>query len=90
MRTHRLKCWPEPFQAMVDGRKRFEFRKDDRGFCVGDELLLREWDPAPFNDASYGAVGYTRRELRGEVTYVLRGFGVPDGYDVMGISEVSR
>jgi hypothetical protein len=42
---HRLKCWPEPFAALRDGSKAFEFRRDDRGFAVGDLLVLREWRP---------------------------------------------
>jgi hypothetical protein len=38
---HELKTWPGPFQAIVDGSKRFELHKDDRGFAVGDTLWLR-------------------------------------------------
>lgn len=44
-RVHHLKTWPEPFQAVIDGRKRHEVRVDDRGFAVGDVLTLKEWDP---------------------------------------------
>ncbi len=43
--VHELKCWPVPFAAMRDGTKRFEFRKDDRNYQVGDVLQNREWMP---------------------------------------------
>jgi len=80
---HELKTWPEPFAAMVDGTKTFEYRHDDRGYRIGDVLLLREWDPAVFHPIAR----YTGRTLRVRVTYVLHGgrFGVPDGYVVMGV-----
>lgn len=29
-RIHELKTWPEPFSALMDGRKRFELRKGGR------------------------------------------------------------
>lgn len=43
--THELKCWPEFFWPLKDGRKRFELRRDDHGFAVGDELVIRAWSP---------------------------------------------
>src|SRR5690606_28445539 len=46
-RCHDLKCWPEPFRAIVAGAKRHEFRRDDRGYALGDVLYLYEWDPSP-------------------------------------------
>lgn len=86
-RTHELKTWPHPFQAVLDGRKPFEWRRDDRGFGVGDTLVLSEWDPAWRSPVGEGQrVGYTGRKVEVEVTYILRGaFGVPEGYVVMGI-----
>lgn len=32
MAEHTLKCWPNSYDAIADGRKRFEWRRDDRGF----------------------------------------------------------
>jgi hypothetical protein len=42
---HTLKTWPTYYAAICDGRKRFELRRDDRDFQVGDCLVLQEWEP---------------------------------------------
>lgn len=77
---HRLKTHPAEFQAVLDGVKPFEFRKDDRGVAVGDWLHLLEWDPKSEH--------YTGRGVRRRVTYRLEGgrFGVPEGYCVFGLA----
>ena len=67
MSTHSLKTWPEYFEAVVDGSKTFEVRDNDRGYRVGDTLLLKEW--APHKTAVGGR--YTGREVEVTVTYVL-------------------
>ena len=78
---HDLKCHPEPFQAIIDGVKLWEFRKDDRDprYAVGDVLLLREWEPA--------TKAYTARCTMARVVYLLRGpeYGIPEGYCVMSM-----
>jgi len=43
--THELKCWPVYFEAIREGTKTFEIRKDDRNYRHGDTLILREWNP---------------------------------------------
>jgi hypothetical protein len=79
--THYLKTWPEYFAAILDGRKTFEIRRDDRGFDVGDVLHLAEWDPERALNSG--------RELRVRVTYYVgRGaWGLPAGLCVMGIAR---
>lgn len=42
---HELKIWPQYYQAVADGSKTFEVRKNDRGFQKGDIVELNEWDP---------------------------------------------
>jgi hypothetical protein len=80
-RTHLLKTWPRYWQAVADGTKTFEIRKDDRAFEVGDVLALLEWDPATGE--------HTGRSLHRTVTYVLRDaeqFGVQPGFAVLGLN----
>jgi len=78
---HELKCVPEPFSETITGRKRFEFRKNDRNYQVGDTLILREWLP--------DYLSYTGRELMVKVTYMLdKGFGLPEGYCILSIAPI--
>lgn len=60
---HVKKCWPEYFQKIIDGDKKFELRLADWKCEPGDELVLQEWDPA--------SKTYTGRELVKKVNYVL-------------------
>ena len=42
---HELKSWPAFFGPIAAGVRTHELRRNDRGFSVGDTLLLREFDP---------------------------------------------
>jgi hypothetical protein len=59
---HDLKCWPEYYQAIADGRKMHEVRQNDRDFRVGDRLRLHEWDPVTRRASG--------RQLVRSVTYI--------------------
>lgn len=74
-REHELKCWPEFFQAVLDGRKTFEIRRDDRGFGAGDVLLLRECSVEGH---------YSGRRLTRTVSYVTS-FQQREGYVVLAL-----
>lgn len=77
MKTHTLKCWPAHFQAVKRGEKSFEYRSDDRGFEVGDVLVLREFDPETETESG--------EEFSVRVTYIARGSLIPAGDCVMSI-----
>lgn len=78
MNTHDLKTWPRFFGAVMSGAKTFEARKDDRGFAVGDRLMLREWDPETGR--------YTGAALERYVTYILRDSEhVAPGYCILAL-----
>lgn len=76
---HQLKTWPPFFSAVLEGRKTFEARLDDRDFSVHDVLALNEWEPNPGR--------YTGRSVERVVTYILRGpaFGVEAGHVIMAL-----
>lgn len=40
--THYLKIKPSYFESVLSGQKTFEFRKNDRDYHIGDELILAE------------------------------------------------
>ena len=80
MTTHELKTWPRYFGAVVSGAKTFEARKDDRGFSIGDRLVLCEWDPE--------TQAYTGARLERYVTYILRDTGyVAPGFCILALGR---
>lgn len=81
--THTLKTWPEMFDAIEDGRKRFDVRRNDRGFQTGDTLIFRKYSPEI--DRHYQGVD----PIVARVTYILSGFGIESGYVAMSF-EIDR
>jgi hypothetical protein len=82
-KLHELKTWPNFFQAIDLGYKKFELRKNDRDFKTGDILRLKEYDP--IKEAFTGCF------IDAVVGYVLKGpsdFGLKDGYVIMSIKPL--
>lgn len=76
-KSHDLKILQKYFEAVVAGVKRFELRKNDRNFQVGERIILREWDGEQF----------TGRNIAYIITYVLKDcpeYGLKDGYCIIG------
>lgn len=61
-RTHDLKTIQPYFDALKDGSKRFEIRKNDRNFEIGDYLHLQEYDTEK---------GYSGKDLFFKVSFIL-------------------
>lgn len=74
---HKLKTWPEDFEAIWRNVKTAEFQKNDRNFRVGDMLLLREYDPV--TETCSG------REMKVLIRHIQTGFGIPERYAVLSI-----
>jgi hypothetical protein len=85
MVKHDLKTQPQFWEALVNGSRPFEVRRNDRKFSPGDVLILREWTPE---------FGYTGEETCRQVSYVLRHEdfpqGVPVGFVVLGFGIMQR
>lgn len=77
IKTHELKILPEFYQAVYEGKKRFELRKDDRSFKVGDRIVLKEYDGKNF----------TGMQAVFLIKYILRNceqYGLKKGYCIIG------
>lgn len=78
---HDLKILPEYYRAVIERRKTFEVRKNDRNFKVGDRVNLMEYDP------DY-AGKYTGRVCQCVITYILDDTKYcKKGYVILGIQE---
>ncbi|KKU70578.1 MAG: ASCH domain protein [Parcubacteria group bacterium GW2011_GWA2_47_21] len=56
------KIWPEYFEAVSSGKKKFELRLNDFDVSEADTLVLEEWDPQTKE--------YTGRVVEKKVSYV--------------------
>ena len=81
MKTHRLKCWDCFFSEVAAKNKTAELRFDDRGFKVGDFLILEE--------TTQGGTSKTGREFHAMITHVLTSEqyeGLKDGFCLISFS----
>lgn len=84
---HELKTDSEVFQAVVEGRKTFEIRFNDRDFKVGDELVLLETIHTGEQMKQGKPLLFSGNKLRKKVSYVLSGYGLQDGWVILGITS---
>jgi len=86
MTTHKLKTLAPYWNRVQSCQKKFEVRKNDRDFQVGDILELEYYEtipgPTPYN--------WIPPILIAKVTYILPGgqFGIENGYCVLGIELI--
>jgi hypothetical protein len=89
MNTHELKTDPRAFAASLAGDKTYEIRLDDRSFSPGDMLVLRETKYSGVEMAAHGMpLSYTGRVLSRIVTHKLHGYGLQEGWVVLGVQNI--
>ena len=82
--THNIKIRESFAEAVFQGIKTFEVRKNDRGYQKGDFVyftVLHDSDGLEMTNHPLSKLYY-------EITYVLNGWGIEDGYVVFGIKRL--
>ena len=77
--NHNLKISPKYFNDVVYYNKRFELRKDDRNYQVGDTLLLEEYEDGEYTGRCFSPIR--------PIQYILRDceeYGLQKGYCILG------
>ena len=81
MAVIRKKTWPELFELVSEGKKRFDLRVNDFEIKEGDTLILEEWDPQTKQ--------YTGRTIEKKAGYILKlrldDFGQKKGMEDNGL-----
>lgn len=90
MKTHDLKLSIEFCDAVLRGEKTFEVRKNDRGFQTGDLIRFIPTDGTSYRSSDGTIREHAKHEISGhtyKITYILNGWGIKNGYVVLGIKE---
>ena len=75
-KVHEIKIVASYYDDVTSGRKRFELRKNDRGYKVGDTLKMLEFEGGK----------HTGRIIDADIIYMLEDYtGLEDGYCILGI-----
>ena len=64
MKIIKKKTWPEIFEKVKSGKKKFDLRVADFDISEGDKIILEEWDPKTKK--------YTGRSIEKKVNYLLK------------------
>ncbi len=78
---HFLKADHDIFCDVKEGKKLFDYRKNDRDFKVGDWINLTDYYPKTKSSGD---------SIDLEITYIMHGgkFGLPDGYCIMQLKRL--
>lgn len=79
MMVHDLKINKEFFRPVLAKIKTFEIRKNDRNFCVGDKVVLNEWDEEKRQ--------YTGEKVNTEIIYITN-YEQKDNYVVFSFKII--
>ncbi len=77
---HELKTEVQYFNAVTNGDKTFELRKNDRGFKIGDYIWLNQVDNGEYTGKRCGPWS---------ISYILEGplYGLQEGYCILQLKK---
>lgn len=79
---HDIKVHPQFWEPLIKGDMKFQLRRNDRVYKVGDTLMLNEFNPE---------FGYTGKQRLSIVSYVLMPEDCPGliaGFCILGLGPV--
>jgi len=89
--THELKVEDAYFKAIKSGNKKFEIRRDDRGFQKGDMLALKRYKGNVYLSPTGATTTQSANAetLNMRITWILTGgqYGLEPGFVAMAISH---
>lgn len=90
MKIHKIKLKIEFCDAVLNGEKTFEIRKDDRCYQKGDRIRFVPVLGGPYLEFPHGdeKVSHPVADREYEITFVLHGWGLEEGYAALAIKEV--
>ena len=82
---HELKCWPQYFKPISEGKMTACLRRNDRGYKTEDILILKEWCPVKKE--------YTEKECYVILTWVIDGkdsVHIQSGYALLSMKLITK
>ena len=80
--THKIKIDKSYADAIIEGRKNFEVRYNDRGYNAGDLVCFA------VIDSNKKVIRHELSNFFYRITYVHSGLGLQEGYVVFGIEQM--
>lgn len=90
MKTHKIKLLHHFCDDVLSGEKCFEIRENDRGYQKGDHVKFIPYDPHAIAVNNSSVDNHPIKDKEYEITYVLNGWGLENGYVAFGIKEVQQ
>ena len=84
--VHNIKIRESFADAVLRGDKTFEVRKNDRGYQKGDTIKFT----VLYDSDGCEMIDHPLSKRKYEITYVLSGWGIEDGYCVFGMKAVGK